>query len=451
MSQKAEPPTTQRAYTLRLQGTDRSDQSWRDALWQTHHAANKGSKAFGDWLLTMRGGLDHTLADAKIKGEKKEPDRDPTPPERKDRRILLALSWLSVESKRGAPKEFLVASGHAPAENRNGQVIKALERILEKRGVPKNNIAGWIGDCSASLGAAIRDDAVWINRSEAFDEVAKTLDGKVRKYASTQIMSFFSPKDVYLRLPSFSGDDESEIETASNDGPEFRTLARNWVSTNFGTGQKSDPETIVKQLRILTSANLKHFEGLSRGSFIKELCGRINVQGEDSDALRSGIGWSTGRPSKGRVAIDSLPDPVSVEAILTLQQIFSEEAGAKQSKSNTRDVPEWTPCLRQRIENECGMPFRGTRDHTDEYSVMLDHAARRVSMTHTWIKRAEAKRREFEKDAKRIGQVSEKANKWLDDFCQERSRISGAIEPYRIRRRALGKWEEVVAAWSRSS
>ncbi|MDP6954806.1 MAG: hypothetical protein QF599_02430, partial [Planctomycetota bacterium] len=160
MSQKAEPPTTQRAYTLRLQGTDRSDQSWRDALWQTHHAANKGSKAFGDWLLTMRGGLDHTLADAKIKGEKKEPDRDPTPPERKDRRILLALSWLSVESKRGAPKEFLVASGHAPAENRNGQVIKALERILEKRGVPKPTIGLWIDDCSASLSAAIRDDVI---------------------------------------------------------------------------------------------------------------------------------------------------------------------------------------------------------------------------------------------------------------------------------------------------
>ena len=50
-------PTTQRAYTLRLTGADPRDNSWRDALWATHEAVNRGAKAFGDWLLTMRGGL----------------------------------------------------------------------------------------------------------------------------------------------------------------------------------------------------------------------------------------------------------------------------------------------------------------------------------------------------------------------------------------------------------
>ena len=71
MPQQAKLPVTQRAYTLRLRGADPSDTSWRKALWQTHEGVNKGAKAFGDWLLTLRGGLDRTLADTKVKGDRK--------------------------------------------------------------------------------------------------------------------------------------------------------------------------------------------------------------------------------------------------------------------------------------------------------------------------------------------------------------------------------------------
>ncbi len=80
----AEVQTTQRAYTLRLRGVNKEDQSWRDALWATHEAVNKGAKVFGDWLLTLRGGLDHTLVDDKVAegtGEKRK-NRDPTDAER---------------------------------------------------------------------------------------------------------------------------------------------------------------------------------------------------------------------------------------------------------------------------------------------------------------------------------------------------------------------------------
>ncbi len=136
MPQQVKPPVTQRAYTLRLRGADSNDQSWRDALWQTHEAVNRGAKAFGDWLLTLRGGLDHTLADTKVKGGKGKPDRDPTDEERKARRILLALSWLSVESKLGAPEGFIIASGTEAAEDRNGNRGDALQRrlIVERAG-----------------------------------------------------------------------------------------------------------------------------------------------------------------------------------------------------------------------------------------------------------------------------------------------------------------------------
>ena len=96
--------TTQRAYTLRLRpairvGDDPAQKSreLHDALWATHEAINHGARAFGNWLLTLRGGLEHTLADVPVGSGIGKPDRAPTTAERRDRRVLLALSWLSVE------------------------------------------------------------------------------------------------------------------------------------------------------------------------------------------------------------------------------------------------------------------------------------------------------------------------------------------------------------------
>jgi hypothetical protein len=111
MSPNAAPPVTQRAYTLRLRrgpgecpACQKGDcDCWSGALWATHEAVNRGAKVFGDWLLTLRGGLCHTLADIDVPVKGKKPARKPTEQERRDRRVLLALSWLSVEDERGAP------------------------------------------------------------------------------------------------------------------------------------------------------------------------------------------------------------------------------------------------------------------------------------------------------------------------------------------------------------
>ncbi len=201
------PTITQRAYTLRLRGANPKDVGWRKALWQTHEAVNKGANVFGDWLLTLRGGLDHTLADTKGKGGKEKPAHDPTDEERKARRVLLALSWLSVESERGAPEPYIVASGKDAAKERNKKVIQALGEILEKRGLSETDIAQWKNDCSASLSAAIRDDAVWINRSQAFDEAVQSVGGSLtREEAWDMLERFFGSREAYL-APANSPED----------------------------------------------------------------------------------------------------------------------------------------------------------------------------------------------------------------------------------------------------
>lgn len=218
---KIEPVTTQRAYTLRLRGTDPTDDSWRDALWATHEAINKGAKAFGNWLLTLRGGLSHELADAKVSAGKGKPDRDPTAEERRNRRILLALSWLSVEDECGAPDgELRVATGRDEPADRCKKVGGALHEILKGRRIPESEIGDpakppedqpgtWIGDCAPSLSAAIRDDAVWVNRSVAFGQLTSSLAGLDQAYAEQLTFSFFGPLPDYFQLPGI--DDEAAV------------------------------------------------------------------------------------------------------------------------------------------------------------------------------------------------------------------------------------------------
>lgn len=220
-----EPTLTQRAYTLRLRGVNPQDTAWRDALWATHEAINKGAKVFGDWLLTLRGGLSHELADARIKGGKGKSDREPTPEERGNRRILLALSWLSVESEpttEESRKQFVVAGGQK-VQTANGvrpanyelALRTRLRDILRKRGVsdsaigdpgiePENQTNTWLGDCGPSLAARIRNDAVWMDRSGMFDALTDGWNKAQSRSDVHTLLSFIlsANKDDFLELPA---------------------------------------------------------------------------------------------------------------------------------------------------------------------------------------------------------------------------------------------------------
>jgi hypothetical protein len=338
-----EAPLTQRAYTLRLRGIDPQDHSWRDALWATHEAVNKGTKVFGEWLLTLRGGLGHELAKPPPLPKGKTRSDDETAALRKNRRVLLALSWLSVEDARGAPDGAIrIASGEDADSVRRDKVLATLRSVLAGRGVGQRAIESWISDCADSLSAKIRDDAVWVNRSAAFDTKTKELIGLTHKYATETILSFFGPADDYFSLPDADADDGA-TPAAGDDDSKFKQKARQWISTNFGTGEKSDTGQIIESLRKLAKAELDRFARRPKAELIEAMSRKVNGPTPDLDGLRVGIGWSTGRPSKGRLAVEKLPARPTKGDIESMQKKFAEEADDKKSKSGARDVPKWMP------------------------------------------------------------------------------------------------------------
>ncbi|MCZ7590846.1 MAG: type V CRISPR-associated protein Cas12b [Kiritimatiellae bacterium] len=466
MTTEKKPSTTQRAYTLRLRGVTPDDQSWRNALWQTHEAVNKGAKVFGDWLLTMRGGLDHTLAEAKTSDE-----------ERKARRILLALSWLSVESKSGAPEKFTIASGQDSTEKRNRAVIAALEEILKSRGLAETEIAAWKTDCAASLSANIRDDAVWVNRSNAFDlAVMKRIGSSLtREEVWDMLERFFGSRDAYL-APAKGSEDKFSGTEQEEKAKDLVQKAGQWLSSRFGIGKGADFCRMAEVYETIATWAGESQAGTTGNQAIVNLAAALIKYDPASEDLNGVLGLISGPGYKS--ATRNLLSRLSQEATVTQQNLddlknkAAEDAEQCKQKSGSKGQRPYADAILNDVESDCGFTYRvgqngqpvlvagysnysddykwGTSNHS-EYAVMLDHAARRVSLAHTWIKCAEAERRRFEEDAGKADHISWAAKDWLDQFCQERSETSGALEPYRIRRRALDGWKEVVASWSKPS
>ena len=436
---------TQRAYTLRLTGTESEPGLVADLLWKTHAAVNVGVRTFGNWLLTLRGGISHDLVEAPVRTRKG--NRAPTNEEFQDRRLLLALSWLTVESADGAPAQYVVgrsAGGWA--------TVEALTDILRERGVNESVVAEWVEGCTVTLQAAIADEAVWVNRSAAFDDALAAIGPSLTRAEVWDIVEWLlgAPAD-YLNMPqsesSESGED-APIEAARQ--KELRAPARQWLSSRFGSKEGADFRRIVDVCAAIADYARTYTPPISLAEFARGLCGRLRdfsnpANLEEVRVLLSGPGRKSG-------VINILREiqregEVSAERQERLFRALEKDAAASGTKIGRKGRRIWSDAILRDVETACGFSYRDATDHVNEFSVLLDHAARRVSALHSWVKLAEARRREFEDDARR--ELTPAAAAWLREYCEDRTERSGALEPYRIRRRAIEGWDEVVEAWQR--
>lgn len=434
----AKIPTTQRAYTLRLRGKDKNDQFWRDALWATHEVVNKGAKAFGDWLLTLRGGLDHQLADG-----------------HPEHRQLLALSWLSVESSPKAGDDYAKYVIKPGAAN----VLKSLHEILAKRGINSKEIEHWVHDCSPSLTAEIRQDAVWVNRSEAFDDaqerVGRTL---TREEAWDMLTPFFASKDAYFESVKTESEEDKPQDGTEEKAKDLVQRAGGWLSRRFGAGKGTNFAKMAVVYEVMAAWAERSPIYNAGASALDSLSKALNEFEPESNDAKGILGLIKGPGYKSAsrniiTAWGSESGPIDETDISKFSQATTADAQKSRSSVGGKGRRPWSDALLVEVESACGFAYLqkdGPARH-EEYSVMLDHAARRVSIAHTWIKRSEAERRKFSKDAEKIDEVPLAARKWLDEFCRQRTVETGAVDAYRIRKRAIGGWKELVTKWGRAN
>ncbi|HEX5234323.1 MAG TPA: type V CRISPR-associated protein Cas12b [Silvibacterium sp.] len=471
MDEQYLPPTTQRAYTLRLQPAvsandspekrQRKTAEMQSALWATHDAVNRGAKTFGDWLLTLRGGLDHNLANAPVK-DKKGP-RAPNDQEKKNRRILLALSWLSVEDEHGAKDhaEYIVAKGDKCSaqpdnqDSRNTKVLAALRGILSARRVANDEIDAWVSDCRQSLSAAIRPDAVWVNRSLAFDAAQKRIGPSLTRDKVWDFLGpFFGDAASYLKYSDEAGPDTEDKEAKKEEGKEkdLSQFAGQWLSSRFGTGPGANFSQFAEVYQLLANqcSNLAaNQSGASVCELLADAVVKFPLVSKDVQgvlALVSGPGYkSATRNHLNRISV--LPN-LSESDIKKLKEACEKDAAESQRKIGGKGRQAYSDAILSDVETACGFTYAGKPSRHWQYAVILDHAARHVSLVHSWIKRAEAERRNFESDAQKIQNVLGATRVWLDEFSERRSGTTGAAGEYRIRPRAIAGWDEIVKKWS---
>jgi len=458
-------PTTQRAYTMRLQRTPGACQvcgqencdCLERALWETHLLVNRGALVFGDRLLTLRGGLDHALA------QQGAPSHVP------NRRRLLALGWLSVEDEAGARRlhpEWIVTTGKETESERRRKVERAFREILRHRGLSDAEIEDWWNDCRSSLTAAIRDDAAVVNRDAAFTAAMSLLPGLTRNTFWEDFGDFFGQPNLYFgESRSTEGVLDATNETVTEDRAEPKDLvqqASKWLSRRFGKREGANFAALADIYEIIaqwcdemlasdrTPASLddlaRHLDGdQEHRNVLQTILGRLSGPGYKS-ATRN---WLKTISEKHR----SLLDRVVLDRLATLCRKDSDNCRAKIGKKGRRP---WSDKMLQQVESDCGgftYHAEGSASRHKQFSVMLDHAARRVSGAISWIRNAEQRRQRSEEDARKRESLQAEAPEavtWLDEYVARRSKDVGADGPegYRIRKRALEGWKDLVQRWA---
>ncbi len=314
---------------------------------------------------------------------------------------------------------------------------------------------------------------MWVNRSKAFDEKVKSVgDSLTREEAWDMLERFFGSCDRYL-APAKGPEDESSETQREDKAKDLVQKAGQWLSSRFGTGTGADFSRMARVYKGIEQWAGKQSPGAFGTDAIARLAAALSEFHPPSSDLKGVLDLikGPGYKSATRNLLTQIDKGASVtqEDLGNLLERARKDCEKCTQKSGSKGQRAYADAILKDVEAECGFTYRVDKDsqpvsvkHYSQYNksewgpanhrqfaVMLDHAARRVSLGHTWIKRAEAERHWFEENAKKKEQVPANIKKWLDDFCSERSQASGALEPYRIRRRAVNGWNEVVAAWSK--
>ncbi len=496
-------PTTQRAYTLRLRAAPAADDETNkerrkvvaDALWATHEAVNAGAKVFGDWLLTLRGGLDHKLmqlpdvTDAEIdeefnkekakaaKANKKQPDREAIAKRLnakrvaansdamiRDRRILLCLSWLSVEDQDGAPTDgqnpdqrLRIATnadsdqcaviddrgcaacrpGKAGGaeyviECRGRKLLNELCQILKSRGVPDDEIGDpdkdaelqsktWVGACAASLAARVRDDAVWINRSKVFDGITLALSQENKTKARRGAKRVLSER-VWRRYVAW-------LQTKARYGAK-RVLWHLLDKEDYLRLPKSSTESSANDLAAAE-------EDGSEATAGEESTPGTAVSGEGGGQRSRRL---YGHVFEGTGGVES-----KTAAELECRQLWEKDL--RQRFKDIRPLVSDVEAKKRKGRAKDGY------SPTNLHRQMLAKATSRLAQIWTKLRQQE-KDRQARKAADESLKILESSLEYresidaLDAYCKAYRVESGAAGEFRIRPRQLLGWDRVVKKWA---
>lgn len=424
MATRKEQEYTRRAYTMRLDGPEGHDGSWREPLLHTHNVFNEGVRLWSDLLLTLCGGLDAKLAD-EVEGE-----------ERRLRRIYLALSWLRVESEDELNAKWRV---------HQADLGSALESILRKAGLQEETIREWRRQCEKVLESPIRvesagsgrTNACWVNRAAKFEELYPGTEHGLNQKEIWDVIERFQSKIEYLRNPGGEGQEERE------EGNKNIKAARRWLSNRLGTGEGNDYGAVTQKKESLLEWTNSVQGDWGKEETLRRLAEEMGWPPDQKgmqEAMRKALG-AKGAPSGSIRRLRAFINGGEFE-VESLRKALEKEISDNQGQIGKKGRKGWSDAFWQRLQDVLRVDY-----NVDLLSAMLGSSAIRVFSNWTWNKRSIAEREEAGRDRSKLAEVPELAKRWLEEYCGQREGQTGAQGGYRIRKRAIAGWKEVLDAW----
>lgn len=460
--------SVRRSFTAEIDCRKRSDATWKDDLWKTHELVNRGAAAFADWILTLKGGISHELANFREDVDPRVAEKPISRDQLKQRRIVCSRSWLSVESKAGAPQEYVVENSEdlTSPDRKAWKTVECLRSILQKRGVAALEIEDWINDCSKELLAAIRPDSVWVNRSEMYDQNVASIPNLNRRELWDVLHWVYDKPEEYFRIKAL---EQNEAGGTSKDVESAAMLrVSGWISERFGVRPGRDiaaNQAIYSSISDWAKSDLSSLSG--KAALLKLTVSlSLNASSEDSalekilDLLKDEKKPPKfkGRPVKGiKELLADLADKNSIttEELEKIEKRASRKA-LTLSEQLTRPEKGSTPLsglILGDIEARTGLSFTAQENgkmvrHSDEFSLFFSLAARQAKSNHSNTKNAIVRRDLLEKEAMRFDKVPADAAQFLDSYAEKRSELHDALQAYQIRWRAVDGWKELLRAIS---
>ena len=468
-------------------------------LFGTHKLTCDGTDVFCELFLNLRGGLSPSLAD-----EFQHKDSHSLSQRKsivRGIRRVLSLCWLSVEDAESAEAhEHRIPAVTTGCQLEEKQATTLLSQILRDKGVTQDGVVqDWCDDCIPALTARVRTDSIWINRHRAFSALCPCPTPIDAHQILTKV---FGSKFVSLELPAevAESDDDPDAESEpSEDGgggdeSDPSNKGRAIFCDLFGQGPKADfdktgafaAKTKTWIAEVTTgSANLREDELISSLPKLFE---------DDCVPAFPSVELKKKKPKKTLLFV---PETVSGKRISKLAVRFrkllvrlrfwdqiEDETGSfdeslsnilkelskacdEESKKGDRVLnPEWGKQILQELQTTTRLRFEniGSTDSAPQQQsegspsefgyLMAGLAARRVSQTHSWMKRNELQRHVSalkavkSRDKLRELDPNSEASAWLRSYESEREKSTGAEREYMITRRAIAGIDEVVSAIS---
>ena len=327
---------------------------------------------------------------------------------------VLSRCWFCAESRDGAPVDFLIQK---PFPER-------LRQILVADGVNEDLATVWIEVVEPTLSAPIRDDAVWVDRRAAFD-------GRRSSWGlCTEAVSDVLFDSRLFAEATFLSDEAGQANL------DALQAAGAWLNRRFGTGNGANFARLAMAYDRLAEA----LTALPEEGDIFDLGAALGMQKPSLKGIL-GLVAANGHRSRTRTLI-ARPDAVNTNRVLLIEAARAD--AVKYRNKPARGDRQWSAAIAASIAQASGFSYGGTPSRHRQYSVMLDHAARRLKMNHAFIRRAERERRERLRGGVCDG-IAADVVCWLDAYRAGRGRDLG--KPIELTRRAIRGWHQLVERW----